>query len=101
MTDGKQYKPKEVVDRGATAGQLTAIFAAAKPSSNDLGRSEDEIMTAVIAEIDETRRERRLAQMTRAAKAIDPKHSLDLAEEALPLDNESMTLSGSQAPTPK
>ena len=44
-------------------------------------------MTEVIAEIDETRRERRLAKMTRAAKAIDPNHSLDLAEEALPLDN--------------
>lgn len=101
MTDGRLYKPKEVVDRGTTAEQLTAKFAAAKPSSNDLGRSEDEIMTEVIAEIDESRRERRLAKMIRAAKAIDPKHSLNLAEEALPLDNESMTLSGSQAPTPK
>ena len=58
-------------------------------------------MTEVIAEIDETRRERRLARMTRAAKAIDPNHSLDLAEEALPFDNESMTLTENQAPAPK
>ena len=35
-------------------------------------------------------RERFLAQMTRAAKAIDPDHAVQLAEEALPLDNESM-----------
>lgn len=45
-------------------------------------------------------RERFLAQMTRAAKAIDPAHALQLAEEALPLDNESMALTGSKAPTP-
>ena len=49
----------------------------------------------------ERQRERFLAKMIRAAKAIAPKHSLNLAEEALPLDNESMTLSGGQAPTPK
>ena len=45
-------------------------------------------------------RERFLAQMTRAAKAIDPAHALQLAEEALPLDNESMALTGGQATTP-
>lgn len=46
-------------------------------------------------------RERFLAQMTRAAKAIEPAQALQLAEEALPLDNESMALSEDQAPIPK
>ncbi len=43
-------------------------------------------------------RERFLAQMTRAAKAIDPDHAVQLAEEALPLDNESMALTKSRTP---
>ena len=46
-------------------------------------------------------RERFLAQMTRAAKAIEPAQALQLAEEALPLDNESMALTEDQAPIPK
>ena len=40
----------------------------------------------------ERRRERFLAQMTEAAKAIDPNHAAAVAEEALPLDNEALAL---------
>lgn len=38
------------------------------------------------------RRERFLARMTRAAKAIDPDHAAAVAEEALPFDNEALGL---------
>ena len=43
-------------------------------------------------------RERLLARMPRAAKAIDPNHAVQRAEEALPLDNESMVLAESRTP---
>ena len=38
------------------------------------------------------RRERQLARLTRAAAALDANNAIDLAEEALPLDNESLSL---------
>lgn len=38
------------------------------------------------------RRERFLARMSRAARAIDPDHAAAVAEEALPFDNEALTL---------
>ena len=56
--DGILFRPKEVVDRDATADRIAAKLAAAQPSSRDLGRSEDEIMRDSITEIANLRRER-------------------------------------------
>ena len=55
-------RPKEVVDRDGAANRIAAKFAAARPSPEDLGRSEDEIMGDTIAEISTSRRERRLRE---------------------------------------
>ena len=57
--DGILFIPKEVVDRDAAAHRIAARYAAAPPSSDDLNRSEDEIMRDAIADITESRRERR------------------------------------------
>lgn len=56
--DGILFKPKEVVDRVATANRIAAEFAEAQPSPADLGRSEDEIMRDAIDDIARSRRER-------------------------------------------
>ena len=47
----------------------------------------------------ERRRDRFLARMTRAANAIDADNAITLAEEALPLDNESLALAEGSART--
>ena len=57
--DAILFKPKEVIDRNAAADRIAAKFAAARASSDDLGRSEDQIMRDTIAEIARSRRERR------------------------------------------
>ncbi|MDD9997022.1 MAG: AbrB/MazE/SpoVT family DNA-binding domain-containing protein [Rhodospirillaceae bacterium] len=57
--DAILFKPKEVVDRNAAADRIADSFAAARTSSDDIGRSEDEIMREAIAEIARSRRERR------------------------------------------
>lgn len=57
--DGILFIPKELVDRGEAAHRIAARFAAGQPSSEDIDRSEDEIMRDVIAGITESRRERR------------------------------------------
>ena len=59
VADGILFKPKELVDREAAADRIAAQFAATRVSSDDLGRSEDDIMQDAIAEIAESRRERR------------------------------------------
>ena len=59
VDDGILFRPKEVVDRNAAADRIAANFAAAQPRPGDLDRSEDEIMTDTISEIDDSRRERR------------------------------------------
>ena len=59
MGDGILFRPKQVVDRDAAADRIAATIAATKPSSRDLGRSEDEIMQDSIADIAQSRRERR------------------------------------------
>ncbi len=38
------------------------------------------------------RRDRRLARLTQAAAALDANAAIDLAEEALPLDNEALSM---------
>lgn len=60
--DGILFRPKEVVDRDAAANRIAAEFAAARPTPEDRGRSEDEIMGDSIAEISASRRERRLRE---------------------------------------
>jgi len=57
--DAILFKPKELVDRNAAADRIAARFAAARTSSDDIGRSEEEIMRDVLAEIARSRRERR------------------------------------------
>ena len=59
MGDGILFRPKQVVDRDAAADRIAAAVAAKPPLPEDVGRSEDEIMQDVIADIDESRRERR------------------------------------------
>lgn len=68
-----------------------------------LSRQPKSLITRIALEsfLAKRQRERFLAQMTRAAKAIEPAHALQLAEEALPLDNESMALTEDQAPKPR
>ena len=56
--DGILFIPKELVDRQAAADRIAARLAAAQPLSDDLNRSEDEIMRDAIAEIASSRRER-------------------------------------------
>ena len=59
MGNGILFRPKQVVDRDAAADRMAAAVAARPPLSEDVGRSEDEIMQDIIADIDESRRERR------------------------------------------
>ena len=60
--DGILFKPKAVVDRDAAANRIAATFATTRPSPEDLGRSEDEMMRNSVAEISTSRRERRLRE---------------------------------------
>ncbi len=57
--DGILFRPKQVVDRDAAADRIAAALASRPPLPEDIGRSEDEVMQDVIADIDESRRERR------------------------------------------
>ena len=50
---------KDIVDRNAAADRIAVILAQIKPSSEDVGRSEDGIMQDTIADIAEARQERR------------------------------------------
>ncbi len=53
---------KDIVDRNAAADRIAVILAQIKPSSEDAGRSEDEIMQDTLADIAEARKERRNSQ---------------------------------------
>ena len=57
--DGILFRPKQVVDRDAAADRIALALASRPPLPEDIGRSEDEVMQDVIADIDESRRERR------------------------------------------
>ena len=59
---GILFSPKAVVDRNAAADRIEEIFARIKPSPEDAGRSEEEIMEDIIKDIDEARKERRDAE---------------------------------------
>ena len=57
--DGILFRPKEVVDRNTAADRIASILARIEPSPEDAGRSEDEVMEDVIADIAQARGERR------------------------------------------
>lgn len=57
--DGILLRPKDVVDRGASADRIASILARVEPSPDDAGRSEDEIMEEILGDIAEARRARR------------------------------------------
>ena len=57
--DGILLRPMEVVDRNAAADRMSANFAAAEPSPEDVGLSENEIMEDTVADITASRRKRR------------------------------------------
>ena len=59
LDGGILLRPMEVVDRDAAADRIAANFATVGPSSEDVGRSEDAVMADTIADIAESRRERR------------------------------------------
>ena len=56
---GILFRPMDVVDRDTAADRIRANFAMAGPSSGDSGRSEQEVMQEAIADIADSRRERR------------------------------------------
>ena len=57
--DGILLRPKDVVDRNAAPDRIASVLARVELSSEDAGRSENEIMEDVLADIAEARRERR------------------------------------------
>ena len=59
VADGILLRPMDVVDRHEVADRIAAHFSAAAQSSEDIGRTEDEIMADTIADIADSRRERR------------------------------------------
>lgn len=59
MGKGILLRPMEVVDRASVADRITARFSATKQAPDDVGRTEDEIMEEVVADIAESRHERR------------------------------------------
>ena len=59
MGDGILFRPKQVVDRDAAADRIAATVSAGRPLPEDVGRTEDEIMEDTIADIADSRRDRR------------------------------------------
>ena len=59
VEDGILLRPKDVVDRGTSADRIASILARVEPSPDDAGRSEDEMMEEILADIAEARRARR------------------------------------------
>ena len=57
--DGILFRPKEVMDRNAAADRIASILTRTAPLPEDAGRSEDEIMEDVVADIAQARSERR------------------------------------------
>ena len=56
--DGILLRPMDMVERNAAADRIAATFAATEPSSEDVGRSEAEIMEDTIADSHRERRHR-------------------------------------------
>ena len=64
--DGILFRPKQVVDRNAVADRVAAVLARIEPAPEDIGRSEDEIMEDVLADIAAARKERRVREAVAA-----------------------------------
>ncbi len=60
--DGILFRPKEVVDRNTAVDRIASILAQIEPLPEDAGRSEDEVMEDVIADIAQARSERRACE---------------------------------------
>ena len=59
VDDGILLRPKQVVDRNAAADRVAAVLAQIESLPEDAGRTEDEIMEDVLADIAAARKERR------------------------------------------
>ncbi len=59
VDDGILLRPKQVVDRNAAAERVAAVLARIEPPPEDAGRTEDEIMEDILADIAAARKERR------------------------------------------
>ncbi|MDE0029631.1 MAG: AbrB/MazE/SpoVT family DNA-binding domain-containing protein [Deltaproteobacteria bacterium] len=59
LGNGILLRPMEVVDRASVADRIAARFLAAEQSSEDGGRTEDEIMDEIVADVADSRGERR------------------------------------------
>ena len=59
VADGILLRPKEVVDRDAGARRVAGVLSRLEPPPEDAGRSEDDIMEDIVADIAAAREERR------------------------------------------
>ena len=55
--DGILLRAKKVVDRDMAADRVASIFARVEPPPEDAGRSEDDVMDDIVADIAAARRE--------------------------------------------
>lgn len=59
VEDGVLLRPKAVVDRNSAAQRIASVLARIEPSSEDVGRSEEEIMQGALADVAKVRGARR------------------------------------------
>ena len=59
VDDGIFLRPMEVIDRNTIANRIETLYQGIKPSAEDAGRSEDEIMEETINDIAKARRQKR------------------------------------------
>ena len=59
VEDGVLLRPKAVVDRNSAAQHIASVLARIEPSSEDVGRSEEEIMQGALADVAKVRGARR------------------------------------------
>ena len=59
VAGGILLRPKEVVDRDAGTRQVAAVLTRLEPPPGDAGRSEDDVMEDIVADIAAAREERR------------------------------------------
>ena len=57
VEDGILFRVKQLVDRNLVADRIASTLAEAQVPPEDMGRSEDEVMEDIIAEISAFRRE--------------------------------------------
>lgn len=74
VDDGILLRPKQVVDRNAAAERVAAVLARIEPPPEDAGRTEDEIMEDILADIAAARKERR----ARKAIAVEDLSSAEI-----------------------